>query len=42
MRLGLAQTRTFIAGVGTASVDGAAVMVDTTTGQLGIATNLWA
>ena len=39
MRLGKAQTRTFIAGVSTASVDGAAVMVDTTTGQLGIATS---
>jgi post-segregation antitoxin (ccd killing protein) len=39
MRLGRAQTRTFIAGVATASVDGAPVMIDTTTGQLGIATS---
>jgi hypothetical protein len=35
MRLGSAQTSTFIAGVTTASVSDAAVMIDTTTGQLG-------
>ena len=39
MRLGKAQTRTFIAGIGTAPVSDAAVMIDTATGQLGIATS---
>ena len=39
MRLGKAQTRTFIAGINTATVSDATVMIDTTTGQLGIATS---
>src|SRR5262245_1630005 len=39
MRLGKAQTRTFIVGIATASVSDAQVMVDTTTGQLGIVTS---
>ena len=37
MRLGKEQTRTFIAGINTANVSDAPVMIDTTTGQLGIA-----
>jgi hypothetical protein len=36
MRLGKAQTRTFIAGIGGATVNGATVEIDTTTGQVGI------
>jgi Chaperone of endosialidase len=39
MRLGKAQTRTFIVGINTATVSDAAVMIDTATGQLGIATS---
>jgi len=39
IRLGSVQTRTFIAGINGASVNGATVMIDTTTGQLGIATS---
>src|SRR5262245_11312696 len=35
IRIGTAQAQTFIAGVGTAPVSGAIVMIDTTTGQLG-------
>jgi len=38
MRLGKAQTRTFIAGIGNASVSGATVEIDSN-GQLGIATS---
>src|SRR5262249_22853543 len=37
--LGKAQTRTFIVGINTATVSDAAVMIDTATGQLGIATS---
>src|SRR5262249_15612345 len=36
MRLGKAQTRTFIAGIATTNVNGATVEINTTTGQLGI------
>jgi hypothetical protein len=36
IRIGTAQTPAFIAGVGTAPVSGAIVMVDSGTGQLGI------
>jgi len=36
IRIGTAQTQTFIAGIGNAIVAGPAVEVDTTTGQLGI------
>jgi len=36
IRIGTAQAQTFIAGVGTAPVSGAIVMVDSGTGQLGI------
>ncbi len=39
IRIGTAQARTFIAGINTASVGGAQVMIDTTTGQLGIVTS---
>jgi Chaperone of endosialidase len=39
MRLGNVQTSAFIAGINTATVSDAAVMIDTTTGQLGIATS---
>ncbi len=39
VRIGKAQTRTFIAGIGNASVSGATVEIDTTTGQLGILTS---
>jgi len=39
IRIGTAQTRTFIAGINAASVSDAQVMVDTTTGQLGIVTS---
>ena len=39
IRIGTAQTRTFIAGIGNAGVAGATVEVDTATGQLGIATS---
>ena len=37
IRIGTAQTGTFIAGIGNAGVSGATVEVDTATGQLGIA-----
>ena len=37
MRLGNLQKHTFIAGIATATVSGATVEIDTTTGQLGIA-----
>jgi len=36
IRIGTAQTQTFIAGIGATPVSGAVVMVDTGTGQLGI------
>ncbi len=36
VRLGSSQTRTFIAGIATAGVNGATVEIDTMTGQLGI------
>ena len=36
MRIGKAQTRTFVAGINTATVSDATVMIDTVTGQLGI------
>jgi hypothetical protein len=36
MRLGVAQTRTFIAGIAGASVRGTTVEIDTSTGQLGV------
>jgi Chaperone of endosialidase len=39
IRIGTAQTQTFIAGINAASVGDAQVMVDTTTGQLGIVTS---
>jgi len=39
IRIGKAQTQTFIAGINAASVSDAQVMIDTTTGQLGIATS---
>jgi hypothetical protein len=39
IRIGTAQAQTFIAGINTASVSDATVMIDTTTGQLGIATS---
>jgi len=39
IRIGTAQAQTFIAGIGNASVTGATVEVDTTTGQLGIVTS---
>ena len=39
IRIGTAQTQTFIAGINAASVADAQVMVDTTTGQLGIVTS---
>jgi len=39
IRIGTAQSQTFIAGIKTASVGDAQVMVDTTTGQLGIVTS---
>src|SRR5262245_24422229 len=39
IRIGTAQTGTFIAGISAASVGDAQVMVDTTTGQLGIVTS---
>ena len=39
VRIGTAQAQTFIAGIGTASVSGATVEVDTGTGQLGIVTS---
>jgi hypothetical protein len=35
IRIGTAQGRTFIAGIGTTPVSGAIVMVDSGTGQLG-------
>jgi hypothetical protein len=39
IRIGQAQRQTFIAGIGNASVSGATVEIDTTTGQLGILTS---
>ena len=36
IRIGTAQTQTFVAGIGTTPVSGAIVMVDSGTGQLGI------
>ena len=39
MRLGKAQTRTFISGITGANVNGATVEIDTTTGQLGVKTS---
>jgi hypothetical protein len=39
MRLGSVQTSTYIAGINTATVSDATVMIDTTTGQLGIMTS---
>jgi len=39
MRLGSVQQTTFIAGINTATVNDATVMIDTPTGQLGIATS---
>jgi hypothetical protein len=39
IRVGTAQTSTFIAGINAASVSGATVMIDTTTGQLGLVTS---
>jgi hypothetical protein len=39
IRIGTAQEQTFIAGIGNATVSDAAVMIDTATGQLGIATS---
>jgi hypothetical protein len=39
IRIGTAQAQTFIAGINTASVGDAQVMIDTTTGQLGIVTS---
>jgi len=39
IRVGTAQTRTFIAGINAAGVSDATVMVDTVTGQLGIVTS---
>ena len=36
IRVGTAQTQTFIAGIAMTNVDGATVEIDTTTGQLGI------
>ncbi len=39
IRIGTAQTQTFIAGISNATVSGAAVEIDTLTGQLGIPTS---
>jgi hypothetical protein len=39
MRLGKAQTRTFISGITGVNVNGATVEIDTTTGQLGVKTS---
>jgi hypothetical protein len=39
IRIGTAQTQTFIAGINAAGVSDATVMVDTVTGQLGIVTS---
>ena len=39
IRIGTAQTQTFIAGIGNAGVSGAPVEVDTVTGQLGVVTS---
>jgi hypothetical protein len=39
IRIGTAQAQTFIAGIGTASVNGAPVEIDTATGQLGVVTS---
>ena len=39
IRVGTAQTRTFMAGIATASVSRAPVEVDTVTGQLGVVTS---